>query len=145
MKSIRQLNTCKVCDNISYDINKGIVCSVTNDIAAFDKKCTNYSKSMEFLTMDSIKNYKKNKLKNLIGTFIKKHIAPALAIILLIATGYLMILWPELFEGSTIRRAEAGTSQILNLIWSIPTGIVLLFFGIYFLVIYVKKRKSYLL
>lgn len=145
MEKVHQLNTCKVCNNISYNIERGIVCSVTNDIAAFDKKCSNYSKSIEILTMDSIKDYRKDKMKNLMIAFLKKHIVPAFAILLLIAIGYSMILWPDLFETTVARKADGGANQFVNIIWSVPAGIILLFTGIYFLVIYVKRRKSYLL
>lgn len=41
------VNICRTCNNKTFDRQKGIVCNLTNNIAAFDTTCVNYSKSAE--------------------------------------------------------------------------------------------------
>jgi len=38
------LEFCKICKNKSFDINKGIICGLTKDIASFEESCPNFKK-----------------------------------------------------------------------------------------------------
>ncbi|WP_320814164.1 hypothetical protein [Flavobacterium sp.] len=71
-----QLTFCKICKLRDLNINKGIICSLTNDIANFEKECADYL--TDKLELDKIKvniknikdNYNTNKnVSFILGTY----------------------------------------------------------------------------
>ncbi len=71
-----QLRFCKVCDNQSFDRQKGIICKLTNDIASFDSDCAEFigdrEKIVEFNIASKENQRNKNKIFDFFSLFIPK-------------------------------------------------------------------------
>lgn len=67
MNRLEQVKICKTCENRGFDPRKGVICSLTNDIASFDDKCDAFQldKSIESLqNYRHEQNIKSKRLKN---------------------------------------------------------------------------------
>ena len=49
-----QLKQCKICLNRGFDITKGTVCKLTNDVATFEEACNKFI--LDSLAEDKLKN-----------------------------------------------------------------------------------------
>lgn len=47
-----QLKLCKICNHKIFDLQKGIICNITNDIAKFSNTCENFSKDVSIKNAD---------------------------------------------------------------------------------------------
>ena len=56
-----QLTYCSVCKLRGFNIDKGIVCSLTNDVAQFENECADYD--FDDLELERIKKSIKEKIK----------------------------------------------------------------------------------
>ena len=43
MDRTHQVGICKTCTNQAFDMNKGVICGLTNDIGNFEAQCTNFT------------------------------------------------------------------------------------------------------
>ena len=130
MEHSARLQFCKVCKQKKFDLNRGIICSLTDNPPTFENTCPDFTPDEKLIEKAKIEYDRKANDKRIGGIFDKentymKHVRPTLAIIAILALGIIMILHPDAIENAADSGRKPLTRAILKYIWGIPAGIVL--------------------
>ena len=138
----QHLEFCGRCTNRKFDADRGIVCGLTNDIAAFESTCDNYSIDTAITTIrPSVEDIPEHKLVESlpedVKTFLRKQQDPVLAVVgglsaamlggilwaaITVATNYqigYMAIAVGLLVGFSVRYFGAGVDQYFGYIGAV--------------------------
>lgn len=127
-----QLRTCRKCQNISFDITKGFICSVTSSYAIFTNQCSDF-KQAAFVSSKKVLKPSQLSVNEFVKSSENKLILRKLLLVLaMVFFGCLMLNDPYLFSLEPARITDSFARKLLGFFWGVPTGLLSLVAGVYF-------------